>query len=114
MTKEEAQIILDAIDPETVVDDNWLDSLISENKEYTKLRALSIITEKTWNEIISCYEGEYITKFQTKKEIYVGKTIKPLDRFYLIVAQDELYFYYIDTHGKLKWVSLNDVNNYLI
>jgi hypothetical protein len=114
MTKEEAQKIIDDISPDTIIDPNWLDYLISENKEYTKLRALSIITEKTWNEIISCYEGEYITKFQTKKEIYVGRTVKIINDFYIILNQNKDFCYYVDSCLGINRIAIANINKHLV
>ena len=115
MTKEEAQEIVDLIDESTVIDDNWLDSLVMEIG-YKKLIALSVVSGLTWNDFLEKHEGDYITDFQTKDdtEIYVGRVIHYFNLYRLIVLQDKSYVYYVSQSGGLTSFSIENIKEYLV
>ena len=114
MTKEEAQKIIDYIIPETVIDSNWLDSLLLE-PDLIKLRALQLVSNIcSYNDLLEIDEGEFISKYQTKKEIYVGRTIKYINNYYLLVGQDKMYVWYFNNDGDICFFKINEIKNYLI
>lgn len=114
MIKEEAQIILDNIDSKTVIDYNWLGYLI-DDKECKVLRAISIITDLSWNDFLEKYEGDYISNFQTKKvKNYIGRIIKLDDYMCLILGQTKTHAYYIGKGGNISGGNLKDINKYLV
>jgi len=114
MTKEEAQKIVDNINEDTIIDNDWLSYLVSEDKEYTKLKSLAIVSGMNWSDFIEKYEGCYITDFQTKKEIYVGRIIYFLDNYFLITAQNKSNCFFISLDGKSCSLTINQINNYLL
>ena len=113
MTKEEAQIILDSIDETTVVDDNWLGYLV-EDKECKVLRAISIITGLSWNDFLEKHEGDYISDFQTKPELYLGRTIKVNEQYHLIIRQSKMYIYYVTGYNFTEDILIKDLDRHLI
>jgi hypothetical protein len=113
MNKIEAQKVLDSIDSDTIIDDNWLDYLL-DDKELVTLNALYTVFDMTYPEILEQYEGEYITKFQTKKEIYVGRTIKINDTYCLIITQNKNTICYVGLGGYNGSIDRSIINNYLV
>ena len=114
MTKQEAQTIIDKIPKDTIIDNNWLRYLLLEQPSLVTLRALYIVSEVDYYLFLERNEGECITKFQTKQEIYVGKVINYLHGYYLIVSQYDGYVHYINNDGELSHLEIKGIEPYLI
>jgi hypothetical protein len=113
MNKIEAQKVLDSIDSDTIIDDNWLDYLL-EDKRLLTLNALYTVFDMTYPEILEQYEGEYISKFQTKKEIYVGRAVKIINDFYIILNQNKDFCYYVDSCSGINRIAIANINKHLV
>jgi len=113
MTKQEAQTIIDEIDPTTVVDHNWLGYLIAD-PEFKILKAIHVIFDMAYYLFLEKYEGYSMEEFQTKQEIYVGKVINYFNAHYLIISQYDGCVQYINEDGDLSHLDIKGIESYLI
>ena len=113
MTKEEAQAIIDKIDSFTVIDSNWLNYLISD-PEFKILKAIHLIFNMDYNQFLKQYEGHSISGFQTYNEIYVGRTVKIGNDYFIITGQNKHSCYYLSMDGYREEIFIKEINQHLV